>query len=150
MNRRSFIGQFTFALAGFSILPAATHYNRIWIPDRRIITSEVESIWQTYSLSYESTDCEIGRILSSRKVYGPKTNSKFGSVVKYNGRLWYSTGMNWCLLRRHHRPIPWKATTTSTDSSLVHGRLCWNGDVTNIDFEKCKQTEYPSVPMPEI
>lgn len=95
MNRRNFFGNLLLAGAAFTILPGS---GRLWVPDRKLLTSEVASIWQTYYLS--------------RYDLAPSffSNPKLGEIKKYAGTLWYGTVTGWMRLKPMAKELSWNAS----------------------------------------
>lgn len=104
MKRRNFIGSLLAIGAGFSILPPATTYGRIWTAEKKVIIPdrELKSIWQTYYMSWN-----LGP-----EDRPPTQPAKNGEVVKLNrdGTIWYKHETGWCLLHKHRRPLTWNVS----------------------------------------
>ena len=92
MNRRNFVGNLLAAGAAFWILPSAKLSGRIWVPDRTLIVPAVASIWDHYFITeYGPTDAP--------SIF----QGKFGSVMQYEGSLWYKSTTQWWNLEKKLR-----------------------------------------------
>ncbi len=90
MDRRNFIGTMLVAGAGFFFLPPSKTYQRLWLPDRTIVTDTFQSIWATHYASVHFNPDDA-----------PMAVPTLGKVVRRRGQLWYGTSDDWRLLRKY-------------------------------------------------
>ena len=98
MDRRNFIGSLLAVGAGFFVLPSA---GRVWVPDRRIVPVEVQSIWQTHRITWNHDEHPV--------MEWPFRPSKLGEITKVGNSLFYGTSSGWVQLVPMRHPLKWKA-----------------------------------------